>query len=158
MKHGRSSLRLIVIVLWTLGILCPFYSGRPFSASYREAFDWVFHTHASHVLMHTFLYGVLAWLLASFFRVSAWEDRRRELLCVMASILGIAILQEAIQMVSEQVPLGHDEVFDVLVDLNGGLLGGALYVCLARRRLSDVTMTDVTRLAQQGGTEGYNCG
>ncbi len=142
MKPGRSSLRMIVILLWILGILCPFYSGRRFSALYREAFDWVFHTHASHVLMHTFLYGVLGWLLASFIRVAIWEDCRRALLCVMASILGIAILQETIQMVSEQILLGQDEVFDVLVDLNGGLLGGALYVCLGRRCLSDGTKPD----------------
>ena len=119
---------------WMLGILLPFYSFRRFSPEYQVAFDAVFHTHASHVLMHTFLYAVLACLIAGVLPQVLRRSRRVLFPVVLLGIALLAGLQEAIQMASEQVPLGADEIFDFCVDMNGGLLGVALSSLTASRQ------------------------
>ncbi len=51
MKKNRL-LRSLILCGWILGILLPMYSLRRLSPSFQSLFDWVFQTHASHVLMH----------------------------------------------------------------------------------------------------------
>lgn len=132
-KQARR-LYAAVTLAWIFFILFPFYSIRRFSANYQVAFDWVFHTHASHVLMHTFLYAVLGWFLcALFFR--PMRSVGRLLFFVLLAVAMVAGLQEAIQMICERVTLGGDEIFDFFVDLNGGILGIMLFVQKACRRI-----------------------
>jgi len=126
MDKQRIVLRITLLFGWIIGILLPMYSYRQLSPSYRDAFDWVFQTHASHVLMHTFLYVVLAWLIASFIPRSVCRTRQI-FFYVLSGIALIAASQEAIQMISAQAHFGSDEIFDFFVDLNGGLLGTLLY-------------------------------
>lgn len=126
------SLRVLILIGWTFGILFPLVSLRRFSDSYRTAFDAVFHTDISHILMHTFLYAVLAWILASLLRKAHWSFGGM-LVRVLPLIAVVAALQEAIQMICAHVVLGSDEIFDFCVDLNGGLLGLVLFTWLARR-------------------------
>ena len=131
MKGRQTASRVLTGLAWIAGILFPFYSLRRFSADYGATFDWMFHTHASHVLMHAFLYTVMAWLLASFVPCRLWKRQALAIASVLAGILTIAISQEVIQMTCERVSLGTDEVFDIVVDLTGGLLGTMMY-CKAR--------------------------
>lgn len=131
MKTWSTPLRITLLLGWILGVLLPLYSFRRFSTSYGLAFDWVFHTHASHVLMHTFLYAVLAALLASWVPRPACRPSRL-LWIVLILIAMVAVCQEAIQMAPEGITLGADEVFDLVVDLNGGLLGTLLFLKLSR--------------------------
>jgi len=126
MDKQSIGLRVTILFGWVIGILLPMYSYRQLSPSYRDAFDWIFQTHASHVLMHTFLYVVLAWLIASFLPRSVCRSRQM-FLYVLSGIALIAAAQEMIQMISAQANFGSDEIFDVFVDLNGGLLGTLLY-------------------------------
>jgi FlaA1/EpsC-like NDP-sugar epimerase len=133
MKKHSMAVRIVFLLAWVLGILLPLYSFRRLSPTYRAAFGWVFHTHASHVLMHTFLYAVLAYLLASFIPRSVCRTRQM-FFCVLAGVAVIAASQEAIQMMSEQVHLGSDEIFDFFVDLNGGMLGALLFLKCSRHK------------------------
>ena len=74
--------------------------------------------------MHTLLYAVLAYLLGQVF------GPRLRLHCgrwwvgiMLILVLGVALLQEGIQLwYTAQVP-GGDEMFDIGVDLVGGGLG-----------------------------------
>ena len=127
-------MRVILLLGWALGILLPLFSLTRFSPAYRAAFDWVFHTHASHVLMHTFLYAVLAGLLFSLLRRPG-RSAGRVFVCALAVVAAVAVLQEAIQMTCEHVAFGSDEIFDFFVDLNGGLLGSMLFLLPSRRRM-----------------------
>jgi VanZ family protein len=70
--------------------------------------------------MHTFLYTVLALILCV-------VSRSISVVRVLVIVLIVAIAQESFQMICESVPLGADEIFDMAVDLNGGLLGVGLY-------------------------------
>jgi len=134
MKKQSIALRIALLMVWVAGILLPLYSFRRFSPSYKVAFDWVFHTHTSHVLMHTFLYAVLGCLVASFLphrlRRTGWTAAASVLLVILA----VAVLQETIQMRSERIELGPDEIFDTIVDLNGGMLGVLLFLWFSERR------------------------
>lgn len=125
--------RLVLLLGWVLGILLPLYSFRRFSPTYQAAFDWVFPTDASHVLMHTFLYAVLANLLASFL-AQIIRSSRRALAGALVGVAIVAALQEAVQMGCEHVPLGPDEIFDLGVDFNGGVLGILLHRWISRRQ------------------------
>ncbi len=133
MNRPGNLLRVALVLAWVFGILIPLYSFRRFSTSYQAAFDWVFHTHASHVLMHTFLYGVLGCLLCSLAARSTLSAGRQFVL-VLFGVAIVGVLQEAIQTRSEHVVLGRHEVFDLFVDLNGGLLGTLLFMRTARQK------------------------
>ncbi len=133
MKNRATTWKILLLAGWLAGILLPLYSMRRFSSSYRTAFDFVFHTHASHVITHTFLYAALACIVASLIPAALRKARPRFFI-VIAIIAVVAALQESIQMLSESVSLGSDEIFDFFVDLNGGTLGAMLYLSVARRR------------------------
>jgi hypothetical protein len=122
----------MLLLAWIVGILLPFYSFGHLSPAARAVFDFVFHTHTSHVLMHAFLYAVLAYLLASFAR-GATALSGRDLVCVVAGVAVVAGLQEVIQAASEQIPVGADEIFDFFVDMDGGMLGLLLFVRSSRQ-------------------------
>lgn len=126
MKKGIS-VRVIILILWVFAMVLPLYSFTSGSASFRAAFDSVFQTQASHIAMHMFLYGVLAYLVASILFKTTLSTTRFFLFLLMA-VVAVALLQESIQMISEDVAFGFDEIFDVFVDLGGGAIGTVLYV------------------------------
>lgn len=96
-------------------------------------FDAAFQTPVSHVLMHTFLYAVLAYLLASvFFRKG--RSARQLFIFVLAAVAVVAVLQEIIQMMSGNIALRFDEFFDFFVDIAGGAGGIWLYETLHRKK------------------------
>ena len=134
MKTKQTYLRIMISFIWIIGILFPFYSIRHFSAEYKQAFDWLFHTHTSHVLMHAFLYGVMACLLSSFVPEHLCIRKGVAITSVLITILVMAICQEIIQTTCEQIRIGSDEFFDIFVDLAGGLLGISIYLKKKERK------------------------
>ena len=132
MKQGIA-FRIIVLTCWILGILAPLYTFSRVYPSSRTAFDRVFQTQSSHVLMHTFLYAVLAYLVASVFFRSVSSAKQLFIFVVITAAL-VAVLQEVIQMKSEDIGLGFDEIFDFFVDLSGALIGTGLYFKFHRDR------------------------
>lgn len=109
-----------MLIVLSLGILFPFYLFRQFSPAYRTGFDWLFHTGISHMVARLIFYGMLAWLIFSVF-----SNKRRlyHPIIVVLVVLVIAIMQESIQLISGQGPLGLDDIFDIVVDLSGALIG-----------------------------------
>lgn len=110
----------IWLVLWIAGILFPMEFlarvwpsfGRIFNPIF--AFDWV------HVLMHAFLYTVLAFLLAQWF---APISRQNVLVLVGLGVL-VGCLQESLQILSMHARTSWPaEIEDLSVDLAGTLIG-----------------------------------
>jgi len=93
---------------------------RQFSTVYKTRFDRAFRTDLSHVIMHIILYAILAWLISSVF-----SNRRKLVSPIKVGLiaLGISLLQETIQLVSIKCPVGWDDLFDILVDISGALIG-----------------------------------
>lgn len=120
----KRKLGILILIIWSIGILFPFYFMHRFSIIYRTGFDWTFKSGITHFLMHIFLYAVLAWLISLVFL-----DRKKKIpqVKVILIVLGISVLQETIQLVSIKYPVGLDDIFDVLVDLSGGLIGVFLF-------------------------------
>ncbi|MBI3958220.1 MAG: VanZ family protein [Chloroflexi bacterium] len=114
----------LFVLLWIVGILFPMAWFTSFSPTAQSIFNTVFSSGWVHILMHAFLYAVLATLL-----VYGWYHKQNSLLhwrrvgFLLAVILAVALLQENIQLLSEQRSLGADEIFDIGVDLLGGALG-----------------------------------
>ena len=132
----RARLLAALLLAWVTGILFPMYSVTRVDPACRGAFDWVFHTEASHVIMHTFLYGMLATLLYAVMPKRIGASALPLAASVMAGIIAVAMLQEAIQMVCTRSPLGPDEFFDLFVDINGAILGLMLSIRPGRARAS----------------------
>jgi VanZ family protein len=101
-------------------MLFPFYLMRQFSPAYRTSFDWLFHTDISHMIARIIFYGVLAWLASSVF-----SNRKKRIspFVVFLFVLGIALLQESIQLLTGQGPLGWDDGIDVIIDMSGATVG-----------------------------------
>ncbi|MDE0633232.1 MAG: hypothetical protein OXH73_17135 [Caldilineaceae bacterium] len=111
--------RHLFLILWTLGILTPItWLVRPSPAAYR-LFNTLFSPPWMHIFMHSLLFAVLGALLTQ--RLSGTLARRVGL--TLALVLGAAILQEGIQLLSRQSVLHADNLFDIAVDMLGGLLG-----------------------------------
>jgi len=116
----KNKWRVIILIIWGIGILFPFYFMRSFSLTYKTGFDWAFKSGIIHVLMHIFLYAVLAWL------ISVILSNKKELISpvkVILIVIGVSVLQETIQLVSIKCPVGWDDIFDILVDISGALIG-----------------------------------
>lgn len=122
--------RNLFLILWTLGILTPVaWLVRPSPAVYR-LFNTLFSPSWMHIFMHSLLFAVLGVLLMQ--RLSGTLARRVGL--TLALVFCAAILQEGFQLLSRQAVLHPDNLFDIGVDMLGGLLG--ILVVLASRRLA----------------------
>lgn len=128
---GRKSFRAILLVLWIIGIIVPWYAFSRASSPSREVFDTAFETQASHVLMHLFLYAVPAYLLASVFFQSVSSTKRLFFISLI-TVATVAVFQETIQMASQDIGFGFDEIFDFFVDSAGGIIGTGLYFIFHR--------------------------
>lgn len=111
--------RHLFLILWTLGILTPItWLVRPSPAAYR-LFNTLFSPPWMHIFMHSLLFAVLGVLLMQ--RLSGTLARRVGL--TLSFALCAAILQEGFQLLSRQAVLHPDNLFDIGVDMLGGLLG-----------------------------------
>jgi len=122
--------RNLFLVFWTIGILMPVaWLVRPSPVAYR-IFNTLFSPVWMHILMHSLLFAVLGALLMQ--RLSGTLARRVGL--TLALVLVAAILQEGFQLLSRQSVLHPDNLFDIAVDMLGGLLG--LSAVLAFRKIA----------------------
>lgn len=122
--------RNLFLILWILGILMPMaWLVRPSPMAYR-LFNTLFSPAWMHIVMHTLLFAVLGALLMQ--RLSGTFARRIGF--TLALVLGAAILQEGFQLLSRQSVLHPDNLFDIGVDMLGGLLGAM--VALAVRKIA----------------------
>ena len=117
MKNRR---RVLLLVLWIIGILFPYYFMRRFSLAYQTGFDRVFKSDVTHGVMHIFLYAVLAWLISLVF---SNKNKLISPFIVVSVSLCISVFQEAIQLITIKSPAGIDDIFDILVDLSGTAIG-----------------------------------
>jgi len=114
----------LLLAFWTLGILFPMAWFTRFSATYDRLFNYVFGPPWTHVVMHTFLFAVLSYLLVPVIACRPAAHSRGFLVgVVLALVMGVAILQESIQLLYMAQMPGVDEMLDLGVDLLGGGLG-----------------------------------
>ena len=126
--------RYLFLVFWTIGILMPVaWLVRPSPVAYR-IFNTLFSPAWMHILMHSLLFAVLGALLMQ--SLSGTLARRVGL--TLALVLVAAILQEGFQLLSRQSVLHPDNLFDISVDMLGGLLG-VLAVLTVRKRATERT-------------------
>lgn len=126
--------RYLFLVFWTIGILMPVaWLLRPSPVAYR-IFNTLFSPAWMHILMHSLLFAVLGALLMQ--SLSGTLARRVGL--TLALVLVAAILQEGFQLLSRQSVLHLDNLFDISVDMLGGLLG-VLAVMTVRKRATERT-------------------
>lgn len=111
--------RNLLLLVWIIGILMPVaWLLRPSPVAYR-IFNTLFSPAWMHIVMHCLLFAVLGALLMQ--RLSGTPARRIGL--TLALVLGAAVLQEGFQLLSRQSVLHPDNLFDITVDMLGGLLG-----------------------------------
>ena len=125
--------RNLVLAFWIFGILFPMgWFIRVSPLGYR-LFNDLFSPQWMHIFMHSLLFGVLgALLMFNFFgRMSV----RNAAAVVLALVLGVAVAQEGIQLISARLPVHGDNFFDIGVDMSGGIVGAALALCV--RKLFD---------------------
>lgn len=118
----------LLLIGWIIGVLFPFGWLTSYSDTYRQVFDMIFSSSWVHILMHTLLYLVLAYLLSRFLlrgRSAKMSLYRFGLL--LLGIFIIAVLQEGFQLLYQGRPPGADEWLDMGVDLVGGLLGFLMF-------------------------------
>ncbi|MDE0076002.1 MAG: hypothetical protein OXO50_00695 [Caldilineaceae bacterium] len=126
--------RYLFLVFWTIGILMPVaWLLRASPVAYR-IFNTLFSPAWMHILMHSLLFAVLGALLMQ--SLSGTLARRVGL--TLALVLVAAILQEGFQLLSRQSVLHPDNLFDISVDMLGGLLG-VLAVLTVRKRATERT-------------------
>lgn len=110
----------MLLIVLLLGILFPFALVREFSDQARLQFDAIFGPEWVHWVMHGVLFACLALLLpASYRRPLRWRDR----LQVVGVILLSGVLQEIFQALQKGFLYLGGAVFDLGVDLAGGLIG-----------------------------------
>jgi hypothetical protein len=121
----------VLIILWVIGILVPMGFLASLWKPFGRIFDRAFATGWSHILMHAFLYLVLAFLLAQWLRPLSV----RNVLLVLGTAVAIGCLQEGLQWLSIKAEVGWAASgFDLLVDSIGALLGLALARLVLSRR------------------------
>ena len=124
--------RHLFLAFWTLGILFPMgWFVRASPVGYR-LFNTLFSPAWTHIVMHSLLFAVLGALLKQslYGRLAA----KAGVGVVLALVLGVALLQEGIQLFSEQRVLHGGNFFDIGVDMLGGGLG--LLLALGFRKMT----------------------
>ena len=112
--------RCLLILLWVLGILFPMaFLGRSWPA-FGRVFDLLFAPDWVHVVMHAFLYLVLGILLATWRRPAGVPA----FLLQVVLVLLVGVFHEALQcLTAGRWPGWGPELFDLGIDLSGGVLG-----------------------------------
>jgi hypothetical protein len=124
----------ILLILLLLGILFPFASMARFPGGFATAFNLVFNSLTSHILMHSALFAALSWLVMSF---CSKQPIAKVTLFSLGSVLLVALVQEVIQLICAHAWLIKDSLFDIGVDLFAGSLPVIILAINKRKRLKD---------------------
>lgn len=98
---------------------------------FREYLRSIYHAEWAHIVGHLLVFGGLVVLALLVFRM---PQNRRTAIILTVILLGVALAQEALQLQWKGRAFGWPEVFDLGVDLVGGMLGWWLYGKLWGRR------------------------
>ncbi len=112
--------RILLLLLWLLGILFPMAWLGNFSIRYRQTFNAAFAPEWMHWLMHAALYAGLAILLVVVFNLPL---NRCTVLLVLGTVLLVGIIQEGMQLFSAVQVISWNSLFDLGVDLVGAGIG-----------------------------------
>ena len=113
----RSRLQLL---FWGLVLLIALDGLGRFSPAYRRVYDTTLASDWMYVLVHILLYAGLVLLFLGAFRFPSY---RKALPAVFRMVLIVGVMQEVTQSLSRgYIPL-RGILFDLGVDLVGGLLG-----------------------------------
>ena len=137
--------KALVLVVWLVGIMFPAAWLGQFSTVYRGAFNRVFGPEWTHVFMHMLIYGVLCiLLLATIWQASGlapvFQNRpderaggidHRLAFKLTGVVLAVGTIQESLQWISQGVVPWQGvalsaSLFDLGIDLTGGLLGAGM--------------------------------
>ena len=124
--------RHLFLIFWTVGILFPMaWLVRASPVGFR-LFNTLFSPEWMHIVMHSLLFAVLSALLMQslYGRLAA----KGGVGVVLVLVLGVGLLQEGIQLFSEQRLLHGNNFFDIGVDMLGGVLG--VLVALRLRKMA----------------------
>ena len=124
--------RNLFLIFWIVGILFPMaLLVRASPVSYR-LFNILFEPAWVHVVMHSLLYAVLGGLLIQ--SLYGRLAKGYAVGIVLALVFGVALVQEGIQLFSEQQGPHADNLFDIGVDMVGGAIGLLLALGLLSTR------------------------
>ena len=124
------------LFLWILGILFPMAFLGSLWPAFGHVFNAVFSPGWMHVAMHAFLYAVLVFLLSQWIKPTAIKS----IVILFGLVLFVGCLHESFQIlaitrwtgfVQGIVETWPAEVFDLIVDLCGAVLGLALARAIA---------------------------
>ena len=109
---------IVFLVVWVIGILFPMAWASGSWPVMSLWFERIFSPPWMHVVMHAGLYAVLAVM-----GVMLAHQFGRPLYFSLLGVVLIGTLQEVIQTALAGRAIGGGELFDLGVDLSGGLLG-----------------------------------
>jgi hypothetical protein len=115
---------------WLFSILFPVAMFRQFWPAFRRHFDAIFYPDWVHVLMHIILFAGFTLLVSWNYRLVLSPVSTAG---VLLAVLVVGILQEALQSLSQDIFWLPGVLFDLGVDLIGGLLGLAIWRLLERK-------------------------
>ena len=128
--------RIGILTLWLVGMIFPVNWLRRVSPTFRRHYDPLVPLEWVHVVMHMLLFAVLVILLIYVFQLplngeerssSLKKTRRvfpwRTALIVLGTILVVGIFQEILQLQVKGRAFWWYEVYDLAVDLAGGMFG-----------------------------------
>lgn len=128
-----------LLLFFVLGMIFPLNWLREESAFLRIHFDHIFAPEWMHVIGHLVLFSVLVFLILNTFHLPFdW----RTLLLLLAAILIVGLLQEGLQLPTKGRAFGWPEVFDLAVDLVGGVLGVSFFIAYRWRQALHPTRTE----------------
>ncbi len=121
---NKRGILFVILVVLLLGILFPFATMTKFSCEYAAAFNFIFDSLLSHILMHAALFAGLTSVVMILFQKRSFVMR---LWLALVSLLVVALGQEAIQMISTGTSDFGAAFFDLGIDLAGGSIPLAVY-------------------------------
>lgn len=112
--------RIGILILWLVGMIFPISWLRRVSPTFRHFFDPLIPLEWLHVVMHMLLFATFAVLVIYVFRLPL---NGRTVLIVLGSLLVVGFFQEILQLWAKDRTFWWYEVYDLVVDLAGGVLG-----------------------------------
>jgi hypothetical protein len=117
----------ILLLVWIAGIIFPMVGLGRISPQFRRVFNAVFGPNWMHVVMHSVLFaGLVLLLLAATGCKPGWRAAGIALLVLLV----VAVVQEGLQALIQGVFTLAGSLYDLNVDLLGGVVGYALFLLL----------------------------